>query len=65
MQKKFDLISIHTARRSGATNLYKDKVPTKIIMDIGGWKTESSFMRYIRVGREENAELAAEYDFFK
>lgn len=63
--KKHELITSHTARRSGATNLFLQKVPLKIIMDLGGWKTEKSFMRYIRADKIESAKMAADYEFFK
>ncbi|MFA6924917.1 MAG: site-specific integrase [Bacteroidales bacterium] len=63
--KKYELITTHTARRSGATNLFLQKVPVKIIMDLGGWKTEKSFMLYIRADKIESAKMAADYEFFK
>jgi len=53
---KFKLIMTHTARRSGATNMYKRKIPTIDIMKITGHKTESSFLKYIRVTKEETAD---------
>lgn len=62
---KWQLITTHTARRSGATNLYLDKVPEKIIMDMGGWKKVEVFRRYIRVDKLESAMIASDYDFFK
>lgn len=55
--KKFDMISSHTGRRSFATNLYKSGFPSISIMKITGHKTEKSFMKYIKVTNEENAEL--------
>jgi len=63
-------VTTHTARRSGATNLYiqsikTGKPPVKLIMDLGGWKTEASFMLYIRVDKLDSAILAAELEHFK
>ncbi|MDR0334078.1 MAG: site-specific integrase [Dysgonamonadaceae bacterium] len=55
--KKYELVSSHTARRSFATNLYLDGVSTLTIMQITGHKTESAFMKYIKVSREQHADL--------
>lgn len=63
--KKYELICTHTARRSFATNTYKEGVPTLAIMQITGHRTEASFMRYIQVTKEENAVLLAKNTFFK
>jgi integrase len=46
---KYDLITTHTARRSFATNLYLQGVPTQSIMAVTGHKTESSFMAYLKI----------------
>ena len=54
---KYDLITTHTARRSFATNLYLSGFPAISIMKITGHKTEKSFMKYIKVSAEENANL--------
>jgi len=53
---KWELITTHTARRSFATNLYKNGFPTIGIMKITGHRTEKSFMKYIKMSQEENAE---------
>lgn len=63
--EKCDLISSHTARRSFATNAYKAGVPTIAIMKITGHTTEKSFLRYIKISKEENAELLSEHPFFR
>jgi integrase len=63
--KKSDLITTHTARRSFATNAFKMGVPSLSIMLITGHRTEKSFMRYIKIQREENAVLMAQNPFFK
>ncbi len=59
--KKSDLVSSHTARRSFATNLYKNGFPAISIMKITGHTTEKSFLKYIRVTPEEHAILLAEH----
>jgi hypothetical protein len=40
-------------------------VPSLSIMLITGHRTEKSFMRYIKIQREENAVLMAQNPFFK
>ncbi len=57
LKEKWQLVCTHTARRTFATNLYLEGVPTITIMKITGHKTETSFMRYIRVSQEENAKI--------
>ncbi len=54
--KKHELVTTHTGRRSFATNNYLMGVPTLDIMAITGHKTESSFLRYIKVTPKEHAE---------
>jgi Site-specific recombinase XerD len=62
--EKFNLISTHTARRSFASNLYLADVPAITIMKITGHKTEKSFLRYIRISQEENANKLLNHPFF-
>jgi len=61
---KSELITVHTARRSFATNAYKAKIPTLAIMKITGHRTEKAFLRYIKVDKEENAALLTNHPFF-
>lgn len=63
--KKSDLISVHTARRTFATIMYKQGFPTKAIMKITGHRTERAFLGYIRIDKEEAADLMLKSDFFK
>lgn len=63
-KKKYELICTHTARRSFATNAYKAGIPTISIMMITGHKSESSFMKYIKISKEENAEILQSHSFF-
>lgn len=63
--EKWQLVGTHTARRSFATNAYKAGVPTISIMKITGHTKESSFMRYIRISQEENAEILSKHEFFR
>jgi integrase len=63
--KKYTLVSSHTARRTGATNMYLAKIPTFRIMLLTGHTTEESFFKYIRISKEENAKILSEHPFFK
>lgn len=61
---KYQLISTHTARRSGATNMYLAGIQPFRIMLITGHKTETAFYRYIRIQKEENARDLMNHPFF-
>lgn len=62
---KWELVGTHTARRTGATLLYLAGVPTIQCMMITGHRTESSFLKYIKVTGEENARALMNCSFFK
>ena len=62
---KYELITTHTARRSFATNLYLADVPSISIMKITGHRTEKSFLKYIKVTQEQNADKLLNHPFFK
>ncbi len=62
--KKYELISTHTARRSFATNMYLAGIPTISIMKITGHRTESAFMRYIKISQEDNANKLIDHPYF-
>jgi integrase len=59
IKPKYELISTHTARRSFASNLYRQGHPAHSIMAITGHRTEGAFLRYIRLEAEEHADLLA------
>lgn len=61
---KFDLMTTHTARRSFSTNAYLMDIPSISIMKITGHKTERSFMKYIRISQEDNANKLSSHPFF-
>jgi integrase len=61
---KCDLISTHTARRTGATLMYLDGIPSIDIMKITGHQKESVFLNYIKVSKEETADSLADKPFF-
>lgn len=50
-------VSSHTCRRSFATNMFKAGVPTIVIMAVTGHKTETAFLKYIKVTPTEKAEM--------
>jgi len=59
---KCELITSHTCRRSFASNIYGE-LPNMVIMAITGHKTESQFLKYIKITPKENAQkLAAHWD---
>jgi integrase len=62
---KYELVKTHTARRSGATNMSLAGIPDHVIMRIGGWKSERSFRKYIKIDNQQNAELIKDHPFFK
>ena len=64
VKPKYELVTTHTARRSAATNMYKAGIPAISIMKITGHRTQVSFMKYIRITEEENAELLRTHPFF-
>lgn len=63
-EKKHDLVSAHTARRSFATNAFLAGVPPIQIMKITGHKTEKAFLGYIRISEKENAKKLQLHPFF-
>jgi len=63
--RKYEVVSTHTARRSFATNAYKSGIPSIAIMQITGHRTETAFMKYIKVTKEENAFLMANTSFYQ
>jgi len=62
--EKWELVTTHTARRSFATNAFLAGVPTISIMKITGHKSESVFMKYIKISTEQNALLLRNHPYF-
>ncbi len=62
--QKWELITVHTARRSFATNDYLRDVPTISIMKITGHRTEKAFLKYIKISQEDNANKLLTHPFF-
>ena len=63
--EKWELVSSHTARRTGLTNMYKAGIPIYRCMMISGHKTEAVFMTYLKITQEENAQYLKDNPFFK
>ncbi|MBI9057768.1 MAG: site-specific integrase [Labilibaculum sp.] len=61
---KHDLIKTHTARRAGCTNMYLAGISTIDIMKISGHKTESEFLKYIKVTKEQTAGKLSNHAYF-
>ena len=61
---KNELIKTHTARRSGCTNMYLAGVPTIGIMKISGHQTEREFLKYIKVSKQQNADILSNHPYF-
>jgi len=59
--EKWELVTTHTARRSFCTNMYLSGMPTITIMAISGHKTESAFMKYIKVAPIEHANIIKKF----
>jgi hypothetical protein len=57
VNKKWQLMTAHTARKSFATNQYLSEAPIFTIMAITGYKTEKSFLRYIKISPSEHAKI--------
>jgi len=64
MHFKYEMVTVHTARRSFATNTYLAGLDPLSIMKLTGHKTEKAFFTYIRVTLEQNADKVAEHPFF-
>lgn len=63
--EKWQKLCTHTARRSFATNAYLAGISTIDIMRITSHKTETSFLKYIKITGEETAQRLLEHDHFK
>lgn len=62
--EKWEKVTTHTCRRSGATNMVKYGLPHLSIMKITGHKSWKSFTKYVKVSGEENAQLLKKSGFF-
>ena len=57
LRHKWELVSSHTGRRSGITNLYKTGLlDSREIMSISGHKNEAVYKEYIKISVSEQAD---------
>ncbi len=54
---KWECVTVHTARRSFATNLYLDGVSSLTIMKLTTHKSEKVFLSYLKASAEETANV--------
>ncbi|MDR1981650.1 MAG: site-specific integrase [Tannerellaceae bacterium] len=64
VDKKYKFITSHTARRSGATNMYLAGIDVKFIQDILGHAKVEQTIKYIKVSAEENAKRLRNHPYF-
>jgi len=63
--EKHQLVTVHTARRSFATNMFLAEVKTISIMKITGHRTERAFMKYIKITADQNADKLSKHPYFQ
>ena len=59
-KKFYECIKTHTARRTFATNAYKNGISLSSIMAVTGHSSEAMLRKYLKLDNEERAILAAE-----
>lgn len=64
VDKKYNFITTHTARRTGATNMYLAGVDLKFIQGILGHSKIETTIKYIKVSAEENAKRLIDHPYF-
>lgn len=64
MRPKWEQVCTHTARRSFASNLYRNGIPSQTIMSVTGHRTEGAFLRYICLEGEQHADMIAASGLF-
>ncbi len=65
VSEKCQMMTTHTARRTGATLMFKAGFRATSIMKITGHTTEASFMKYIKLDLQEHAAIMAKDGYFK
>jgi integrase len=65
VKPKYEFITSHTARRSGATNMYLAGVDLKFIQDILGHSKVEQTISYIKVSAEDNAKRLINHPYFR
>lgn len=62
---KYEKITVHTGRRSFATNGYLSGIEVISLMKITGHRTERAFMKYIKIDKLQNANILMTHKFFR
>lgn len=62
--EKCELITCHTSRRSMISNAILEGVSTSSIMLISAHKSLKVFQRYVRITKQQNAEVLVNHSFF-
>jgi integrase len=62
--KKYEFITSHTCRRSGASNMYLAGIDVKFIQDILGHSKLEQTLKYIKVAAEDNAKRLQNHSYF-
>lgn len=62
---KYEMITVHTARRSLICNLIIAGVQREVIMAISGHRTDAAFKKYIRLTPQSLLDIAYKSEFFK
>jgi integrase len=60
-KKKYEALTVHTARRSFATNLYLAGVSSLTIMALTGHRSERVFLSYLKASPLENANIVQKH----
>lgn len=61
---KYELVGMHTGRRSAATNMYLAEIDTLTIMAATGHKDEKTLMTYVKATGEDLAKRAVKNKYF-
>lgn len=64
-KEKWEMVASHTFRRSAIVSLHFAGVPNRQLMLLSGHTTLDSFLKYLCIGREDNAQRLAGLEFFK
>lgn len=64
IEPKYKFITTHTARRTGASNMYLAGIDLRFIQDILGHKKIEQTISYIKVSAEDNAKRLIDHPYF-
>jgi site-specific recombinase XerD len=63
--EKWQMVSLHTARRSFITNARKNGIPDSIVMKLTGIRKPATLQRYDKLSAQDAAVIASQHKFFK